>query len=620
MAAEYSKEVSSVMGLHVEGSSTKSARPILILLIEDRLPDAKLFQKILSQAGDADRYWLIHVKRLSVALRMLERERVDVVMLDLTLPDSHGLGAIESIRSVTPGLPIVVLTGLEDDSVGVDALKKGAQDYLLKDSITAESLSASIKHAIERQKLWSNLEDELQKERYVSDFDELTKLASRQLYETRLEYALEQAHRESKVVGIFFMDVNGFRKVNEDFGSQAGDYVLKTVSDRLSKLVRKNDTVSRYGDDKFALTLYDIRDADSAAKVAKKILQLFSEPVLWQDQIISLTASLGISVYPADDLRMNRLLGAAEASLYQAKAQGKNTYAFFSRLLNLKINESNLLEIKLKEAIETKNLKVSYSPLFNLSSRTVRGFAAKIEFLDLELENASKSQLISLADQAALIPEMNRWLLRSVCGQIVELYKSGFPKTMMSLRLYPEQLHHPDFIESVRSALAEFSLEPSLLHFDFSESVIPERGSERAPERMDEILERLSEIGVRLNLCDYGVGHSSLTYLTHLRKFALDAIKIPPTLIHKLNRSKEARDLVESAIAIAHQMRLKVMAEGVDQQDLLRKLEELGCDEAHGSELGENLHSESIPEFLQREIAKLSDQIPEKYTHPGLST
>jgi two-component system cell cycle response regulator len=292
-----------------------------VLLVEDNKLDAQLTQDLLAKESNQS-FDLVHVGGLSEALPRLSRESFDVVLLDLSLPDGHGLDTLGQVQVAAPSLPVVVLSGLDDKELALQAVQYGAQDYLVKGQDSAEMLVRAIRYSIERKRAEERLI-------YLAQYDQLTGLANRALFRERLTQALARSKRKNQLLGLMVLDLDRFKSVNDSLGHNVGDKLLKAVADRLKTCVREVDTVARMGGDEFTVLLEGISCDQDVITVAKRILESIIQPLVLDGSDVHTSASIGVTIYPADDHGVDDLLKHADRAMYRAKEQGGNHYHLY---------------------------------------------------------------------------------------------------------------------------------------------------------------------------------------------------------------------------------------------------------------------------------------------------
>lgn len=297
---------------------------INVLLIEDNPADARLLRELIIETGWKE-FHLDHVPRMSKVKEKLSDEYYHVILLDLSLPDAQGLTTVEQICALTNTVPIIVLTGLEDEDLAIKSVQKGAQDYLIKGKVNGEILIRSMRYAIERKRAEAHLH-------FMATHDPLTHLPNRSLFLDRLNHAITLSKRNNLCLAVLFLDLDGFKTVNDTYGHETGDRVLQAIGERFRKHLRACDTVARLSGDEFAFILENIGNGSNAAVVAEKILKNLAHPFILEGQSIHITTSIGISLYPQDGKDAQELLRRADAAMYKAKQCGKNTYQFSTDL------------------------------------------------------------------------------------------------------------------------------------------------------------------------------------------------------------------------------------------------------------------------------------------------
>lgn len=293
---------------------------IKILLVEDNDVDARLTQDILAE-WSLEKFTITHVTRLSDAFHYLAQTRFDAVLLDLSLPDGYGLSTVRQIHAANPTIAIIVLSGLNDQTLALQAVKNGAQDYLVKGEGPSELLARSIHYAIERKRAEGRLT-------YLAQYDQLTGLVNRSLFRDRLVQAMARSKRLQQPLGLMLLDLDRFKPVNDTLGHSVGDQLLKVVAERLHECVREVDTVARMGGDEFTIILEGLTCEEDITSVAQRITKSLSEPFSLGEHQAVISASIGITVYPTDDHDVDELLKHADAAMYRAKQQGGNAFQF----------------------------------------------------------------------------------------------------------------------------------------------------------------------------------------------------------------------------------------------------------------------------------------------------
>jgi diguanylate cyclase (GGDEF)-like protein len=339
-----------------------------LLLVEDNPDDAAFLGASLRRhrVGEVD---LVHVCSLQEAVARMAGEPFDVVLLDLNLPDGNGLACVDAIQSVNDRLPIVVLSGQDNEEFAVSILNRGVQDYLVKWEGQGRTILRSVRYAIERKRSELRLN-------YLAQFDPLTEIGNRQYFHDQLQRAAARARREGGKVALFFLDIDQFKIVNDTLGHHAGDQLLQEVAQRLSSQVRTGDVMARLGGDEFAILMEGVGSVVDAATIAQQILEVIGAPFTIDGHQVNVTTSIGITFYPTDNSDTARLLKNADIAMYQAKDSGRNNFKFFTERMHTELVEYHDLERDIADALRNKSFRVVFQPKVNLVTRRLQGLEA----------------------------------------------------------------------------------------------------------------------------------------------------------------------------------------------------------------------------------------------------
>ena len=416
---------------------------------------------------------------------------------------------------------------------------------------------------------------------HLAYYDTLTGLPNRVTLLNRLQQALALAQREGRRIGLLFLDLDNFKDVNDTLGHDFGDKLLKEVAERLVTCMRESDTLARLGGDEFVVALTFINSAESAASSARRILSQFSRPFVIDDRHLYSSASIGIAIYPDDGLDVETLLRCADAAMYHAKSEGRALYSFFSTELNQRIIRRVALEHSLHHGLEHQEFYLHYQPQWDLNTGTLIGVETLLRWKSAEFGLVQPSEFIPLAEISGLIFALGEWVLRSACVQARSWTEAGHPQLRVAVNISGKQFKQPDFLDSVSRVFRETGVNPCMLEFEFTESVIMEKADKNI-----KTLTALKDMGVKLSIDDFGTGYSSLSYLKH---FPIDRIKIDRSFIADINCDTDGETIIETIILMAHNLKLKVIAEGVEDRDQLNFLMARNCDEVQGYYLGEDM-------------------------------
>jgi len=515
-----------------------------------------------------------------------------------TLRSNTGRGVYAKLGSaVVMGLAIVGMhytamaaAGFAADSVCttgavVDNSWMAAAIVFITFLILCETLLLSVfdsRMASKTARMAASLQDANAELQHMVLHDALTKLPNRLLLEDRIQQAAQEAHRNSTLCAVLFVDLDRFKAVNDSLGHFAGDELLRAAAERLRSTVRMEDTVSRLGGDEFVILLRHVAIPDDAALVARKILEAVSQPVRFHANELRTSCSIGISLYPLHGESAASLITRADAAMYHVKKSGRNAYRFFEPEMSTFFPQRFVLRNELHKALEDGQFLLHYQPKLDVKTGRLAGMEALVRWLHPERGLVSPTEFIPLAEETGLIVPLGQWVLREACQQNKSWQDRGLPRTRVAVNISGVQFQDKNLADSIERVLAETDLEPRFLELEITESVIMQNASEAIV-----MLERLSQMGVDISIDDFGTGYSSLSYL---KRFSINKLKIDQSFISNISNDKDDAAIVQAIIALAHSLRLRVVAEGVEQQEQLDFLRLVGDDEYQGY-----LHSRPLP-------------------------
>lgn len=431
---------------------------------------------------------------------------------------------------------------------------------------------------------------------YLGNYDALTDLPNRQLLESVLQHALERARRESKGLALLVLGLDQFKTINESFGHEAGDALLVAVVQRLRGQVRSADALSRLAGDQFALILEGIADYADIEVVARHVQTLLEPPFALRDEHrVYLRASLGISVFPQNGTSAQELLRGAETAVYLAKERGGNQFCYCSPELNAQALSRFELQAELGQALERQEFVLHYQPKVDLRSGRVVGAEALLRWISPTRGMISPLQFIPMAEKSGLIVPLGAWVIHRACAQIRQWRDAGLEKLGVAVNVSARQFQSGKLEDLVSAALRDQGLEPQCLMLELTESMLMDD-----PEEAVSRLTALRQTGVQISLDDFGTGYSSLGYLG---RFPIDQLKIDRSFITDIVTDPKSATIATSIIALAHRMRLRVVAEGVETEAQLGYLRQHGCDEMQGYFFSKPLPPEAFAELLRQGIA-----------------
>jgi diguanylate cyclase (GGDEF)-like protein/PAS domain S-box-containing protein len=427
--------------------------------------------------------------------------------------------------------------------------------------------------------------------RSLAYHDPLTGLPNRLLFNDRLTQAIERARRNKQRLAVMILDLDRFKLINDSLGLASGDQVLRAVGERLVGLLRRSDTVARLGGDDFLLLLPGVDGAESAAKVAQKLLDAFARPLAIDDQELHVGASLGITLYPHDGEDAETLIRNADTALYRAKEHARGGYQFYTTDMNATAFERLVLETQLRRALERAELVVHYQPQVRLDDGTIVGVEALVRWFHADLGLIAPAEFIPLAEETGLILELGRFVLRTACAQVRAWHEAGFESLRLAVNLSGRQFEQEDLVRSIARVVEDSAFDPADLELELTESSIM-----RNPEEAIAKLEALDRLGIQLAIDDFGTGYSSLL---HLKRFPIKALKIDQSFIQDITTDPDDAAIAHAIIALAESLRLKVIAEGVETRGQLDLLRRYRCDQMQGYLFSKPLPAGELFELLK---------------------
>jgi diguanylate cyclase (GGDEF)-like protein/PAS domain S-box-containing protein len=425
---------------------------------------------------------------------------------------------------------------------------------------------------------------------YLAHHDSLTDLPNRLLLLDRLSQALSRVRWHKRLVAVLFLDLDHFKRINDTLGHDVGDLLLKAVAQRLGSCIREGDTVARMGGDEFTVILTDVAQSEDVPKVAQKIIDAISQHFILAGHELFMTTSIGISLFPNDGENAQTLLKNADAAMYRAKEQGRNHYQHYSPAMNVRTLERLALESSLRHALERKELLLYYQPRVDLNTGQIICMEALLRWQYPDLGIIPPNQFIPLAEETGLIIPIGEWVLRTACQQNKLWQKMGLRPIRVAVNLSPRQFEERNIVETVSKVLRDTHLDPNYLELELTESLIM-KNAESSCAR----LSQLNAMGIEVSIDDFGTGYSSLSYL---RRFPIHALKIDQSFVRDITTDPDDSVIVTAMIILAHSLKLKVIAEGVETKEQLDFLRSLKCHEMQGYVFSRPLPEEEVTKLL----------------------
>ena len=502
--------------------------------------------------------------------------------LDVVAPEYHGV-VVENMARRAAGTPghAYELVIVRKDGSRFPATVLGAVAM-----IDGRSASVGTLLDISTQKAAE------QRIRELADYDVLTGLPNRRLLKERFAQLLAAAERDQEELAVIFLDLDHFKRVNDSLGHSVGDELLCEVARRLGSVVRRVDTLARLGGDEFIFAMPGFHSA-AAADVARRLLQVFARPFEIADHELTVTPSLGISIYPHDGDDLETLLRNADTAMYQAKEVGRNAFQFYSSEMNSKSLDRLLMESNLRRALQQKEFVLHYQPLVNLQSGLIVGVEALIRWLHPELGLIMPDRFIHVAEETGLINPIGDWVLCEASRQAQAWCDDGLPAVVMAVNVAPVQFRQSGFIEVVAGALATSGLDAGRLELELTERTV----MHDADVNMG-TLSALHRMGVELSLDDFGTGYSSLAYL---KRFPVGKLKIDRSFVNDLETDPDDWAIASTIVSMGRSLRMTVLAEGVETTEQLALLRKMGCDMAQGYLFSRPVSAAAMADLLRRQ-------------------
>lgn len=432
---------------------------------------------------------------------------------------------------------------------------------------------------------------------HLAYHDSLTGLPNRSLLSRLLERSISRARRYDRMVAVLFLDLDGFKRINDTLGHEAGDQLLTDVAERLESTLRESDTVARVGGDEFVVLLPEVDEAPHARTVGRKLLQILREPFEILGQEFTVTTSVGVSLYPDHGEDEEDLLKNADVAMYRAKEAGKNSLRFYSSEMSRSSRERLKLENSLRQALANDEFELHYQPQRETATGRITGMEALLRWRHPELGIVEPMKFIPLAEEMGLIVPIGRWVLETACAQNVEWQEKGVSRLNMAVNLSSRQFFDDDLIDDVTGALEESGMDPGLLELEICESVLT-----RDPERTLPVLEELKELGVRITIDNFGTGYSSLAVL---RRFPLDTIKVDRSFIRDSGEDRVRREVTDAIVAMGRTLSSSLVAQGVETREQADYIRENACDQVQGFYYNRPVPPEQLAELLRSDGAGL---------------
>ncbi|WP_348749009.1 putative bifunctional diguanylate cyclase/phosphodiesterase [Pseudomonas rhodesiae] len=531
-----------------------------------------------------------------------------MVFIDMRMPPGwDGLQTIEQLWNVDPNLQIALCTAYSDYSFeAIEArLKYNDQLLILKkpfDHLEIRQMASALtwkwqlaqdvaRKVVGLERTIEERVQELLKVSHLLQYDALTELPNSTLLGDRLTQAIALGRRHDTQLAVMFIGLDRFKRINNALGYPVGDEVLQQVSHSLVATVRDSDSVFRYGSDEFVIVLHDVQHPQQTQHIADKVLKAISATRHVAGHDLSVTASLGISIYPNDSCNAVELIKHAETAMHTSKERGANDFSFYTEDMNLRAQRQQNLESAIRHALERDEFVLHYQPKLDLRSGRIVGAEALIRWFQPRSGWVSPADFIPVAEDSGLIVPLTQWVLRQACEQAQAWRGMGLPPLCMSVNVSPIDFRQRDFVDNLADILKQTGLPPARLELEITESVLMQNVDETVA-----ILQKIKAMGVRLALDDFGTGYSSLSYL---RRFPIDVLKIDQSFVRGLNVNSQDAQLISAIIGMGKSLELNIIAEGVETVEQLNFLKTQECEEGQGFLFSKAVPPKDFAQMLQ---------------------
>jgi diguanylate cyclase (GGDEF)-like protein len=607
-----------------------------LLIVDDVSDNRTLLTRRFERRG----FEVVEADSGFAAIELIDKEPFDLVLLDVMMPGIDGIETLRRIRNQKSAsvLPVIMVTAKTGTNHIVDALELGANDYVTKPVdfavafarvntqisrkraeqqvlLANEALrkaNEELEHRVEErtsrlievnQRLKveiANREESQAKSQYLAYHDSLTGLGNRLLFKDQLEGALNDVSVTPHPVAVLFLDLDGFKAVNDTLGHSIGDLLLKSVATKLRDILQRTDRIARLGGDEFAILQVSAPQPGSSIALAEKIIAIVGQPCSIDGHDVTVGASIGIAVAHPGDINTETFLKSADLAMYSAKSDGRGTYRMFDPEMDAIVQARRGLERDMRTALVQDGFRLFYQPLVNLQTKKVTTFEALMRWQHPERGTVPPSIFIPVAEEMGLIVQLGEWALRQACTEAIE-WPDGI---CVSVNLSPLQFSKGNLVSTVMSALASSGLPASRLELEITESVLLEKS-----ERNISILNQLRHLGVRISMDDFGTGYSSIGYL---RSFPFDKIKIDQSFVKDVLVDEGSLAIVRAIAGLGVSFGMTTTAEGVETEEQMRCLNLEGCIEVQGY-----LFSKPIP---ANEIVGLLESLADRRSRPLASS
>ncbi|MEO1302215.1 MAG: EAL domain-containing protein [Myxococcota bacterium] len=537
--------------------------PTFLLLLEDADEDAALIERALGPEGSSA-YAVVRAKLARDAIGMVREAVFPVMITTLDLPDAHGINAVQRLHEESPESAIVVISKDDNEALGRSTIATGAQEFVAASDLGAINLPQVLRYALERKRAERRLA-------HLANRDAVTGLSNRRYFNERLSHLMRRARRKSRPFGVIYLDLDGFKPINDRYGHDAGDHVLHEIGQRMRRVVRDYDLCARLGGDEFAVLAEEPTDSQALKRMSDRLAGAVSEPIVHADQELAVGASIGAAVYPDAGESPEDLLKAADSAMYHSKHSGGSK-------VTMRANAPDVVrgdfQERVQQAARGMQFDLHFQPQVDVRSGTAVGVEALLRWESESGHFVSPGTFVPILESTGLIVEVGAWVIEKTCAQLRAWDELGMEKLRGSVNVAPRQFDSGDLAQVVGRALNASGIEPARLEIEITESTLM-----RNTKSSNETLKALKELGVRVAIDDFGTGYSSLSYL---HRFQVDVLKIDRSFICELGQDDNGEAIASAIVSLSRRLGLEVVAEGVEDETQLAFLRREGCALAQG--------------------------------------
>ncbi len=557
-------------------------KPVVVLADDD--PSIRLMVRHVLESEDFD---IVEASDGLEAIKAVEKHHPALILLDAVMPGIDGFTTCKQIKDKGyTDIPVMMITGLDDDASVERAYEVGAIDF-----ITKPIKWAVLKHRVKSVVAKVVAERKVQLLAYR---DTLTSLPNRLLFADRLEQAVIRCERSRTSMALMLVDIDDFKLVNDSFGHDAGDKLIKAVGQLISKSLRRADTIARLGGDEFAVIIEGIEAPDDAISIADNLTTILEHNVRLDDQETYTSASIGIAVYPDDGKDARTLLKNADTAMFRAKENGRHCFQFYKPEMSVTAMERLDLENSLKAAFENDEFLIYYQPVIDIHKNEIVAVEALLRWQHPDKGMIHPVDFISIVEDCGLIVALGEWLIFSICKQISIWQDAGLEKQHVSINLSPRQFKEQDLVVVFTQAMSEYDVDASSLSVEITERTLIDNIGE-----VEATLKKLRSMGMRIMLDDFGTGYASLAYL---KEFPVDVVKIDREFIAGIPDNREDSAIVEAIAGLTRGLNLSLIAEGVENEPQLKVLKSISCQYAQGYYWSKALPGDEYEQFFINQI------------------